>query len=477
RPRGSDKATPAMADVDVKGSAGPTPLLAWSAEARISFALAVPLVLTQVGQVAMFTTDLMLIGRLGDTYLAAGALAHTILFSAFIFGMGIMSAVAPLTAQAVGARDAVMIRRSLRVGIHAAIAIGFPFVGLQLAAEPILLAIGQAPETSALAGTYLYGLAWSVVPAWIFFAMRGYMSALDRPQPGMWIMLAAIPLNVALAYLLIYGGLGLPALGIIGAGIATTIVNVLMCIAAAAAIRADRHLNQYEPLVRLWRPDWEQFRSLFVIGTPIGAAFFMEHGLFAIAVLFAGLISTAALASHQIAMQMASLAFMVPLGIGQAAAVRVGYWYGARNPVAAQQAGWVGLTLTAVSTTIVMIAAWATAGHIPELFLGAETPDNADTFRLAPTLVIIAACFFVIDGLQCVTCGILRGYNDTRPLFFYSTFSFWVVGVPVLWLLAFTFGFGAPGLWVGLTLALLVYAALLIRRFRHTSARHIGTVS
>ncbi|MEO0673142.1 MAG: MATE family efflux transporter, partial [Pseudomonadota bacterium] len=364
-----------------------------SEEARATIRLAVPLALTQIGQVVMFTTDLMFIGRLGDSYLAAGALAHTILFAAFVLGMGLMSAVAPLTAQSLGANDPAGVRRSLRVGIHACIIIGIPVVAAQLYCEPLLLALGQAPDNAAKAAAYLSTLAWSIIPAWIFWAMRGYMSALDRPAPGLWIMLGGIPVNAALAYALVFGAWGFPELGLYGAGLATTVVNVAMCVAGALTILASERLNSFRPLDRIWRPDWPKFRELFRIGAPMSAAFTMEHGLFAAAVFMAGLIGTSALASHQIAMQIASLAFMVPLGISQAASVRVGYWFGFGSPEAARQAGWTALAITGAATALVMITTWVTAPVIPMMFLGGETPDNTVTEELGRWVRGVAACF------------------------------------------------------------------------------------
>ncbi|MEO0729754.1 MAG: MATE family efflux transporter, partial [Pseudomonadota bacterium] len=310
-----------------------------SDEIRRTLRLAFPLALTQVGQVAMFTVDLMLIGRLGDTYLAAAALAHTVLFTAFIFGMGVTSAVAPLTAQAVGAGDVTMTRRSLRVGLHASVLIALPIIALQIYCEPLLLLFKQPPEVAALAVMYLSTLAWSVLPAWIFMAFRGYMSALDVPNPGLWIMLAGVPLNAALAYVLVFGAPGIPALGLIGAGIATTAVNILMCLAAIIVVMRHQTLSAAHPFERLWRPDWAQFAVLFAIGLPIAVTMTFEHGLFTAATLMAGALGATALASHQIALQVATLVFMLPMGFGLAASVRVGERVGARDWVGARRAG------------------------------------------------------------------------------------------------------------------------------------------
>src|SRR3954470_20825653 len=193
--------------------------------------LAVPIALTQLGQIAMMTTDLALIGRLGDEAVAAAALAHTVFFVVFTFGMGLVSAVAPLAAQASAARNPRMVRRALRVGLWAALLISLPMIVPPLYGEQILLALGQAPATAHLAQKYLMGLAWGITPALWFLAIRGFMGAVNRPEPGLWITLAAIPANAVLAYLLIHGEWGLPRLELFGAGLATSIVSFAMFLA------------------------------------------------------------------------------------------------------------------------------------------------------------------------------------------------------------------------------------------------------
>lgn len=435
------------------------------AEVAATFRLAVPLALTQVGQLAMFTTDLMIIGRLGALELAAGALAHTILFAAFVVGMGLMSAVAPLTAQAVGAGDTQKIRRSLRVGLHAALFLAVPMVALQLGCRPVLNALGQDPAVSALAATYMMTLAWSVVPAWGFMAVRGYMSALDAPNPGLWIMLAGIPLNAALAYLWVFGGGPFPTLGIVGAGIATTVVNSVMFAASLAVVAGAQPYRQYAPLQRLWRADWEQFRRLIWIGLPIAVAFSLESGLFSAASLMAGAISVEALAAHQIALQIAAVVFMLPLGIGMAASVRVGTPMGRGDRIALRQAGFISLGLGSIVAVLTMIATLATTDVIPVLFLGSRTAETAATFDLATVLLVYAAAFFVVDALQCIANGALRGINDTRFSMFAALISFWVIGFGVAWGLAFETSLGARGIWIGLLAGLTAYAILLVARF------------
>src|SRR5215218_5659915 len=335
--------------------------------------LSVPIALTQLGQIAMMTTDLALIGRLGDEAVAAAALAHTVFFVAFTFGMGLVSAVAPLAAQAFGARDPRMVRRALRVGLWAALLVSLPMMLVPFRGEAILIALGQSPTAAKLAQQYLFGLAWGILPALWFIAIRGFMSAVNRPEPVLWITLAAIPANALLVYPLLYGKWGLPELGLFGAGLATSMVNLGTFLAGLWFTARRRPFRKYHVLGRIWRIDWPLMGKLVVIGGPISMAFLLEYGLFGAAGLLMGLISTTALAAHQIALQIAAILFMVPFGIGMAATVRVGHAIGRGDAGAVRRAGyvatWLGIVLVAILTVAVIVSRFG----IAEIFLGEST--------------------------------------------------------------------------------------------------------
>ncbi len=311
---------------------------------------------------------------------AAAALGHTVLFAVFVLGMGLVSAVAPLAAQAFGARDPRMVRRALRVGLWAATLLGIPLSLVQLYGREILLFLGQTEEAATLAARYLFGLAWCLIPAWWFIALRGFMGAVNRPEPGLWITLVAIPANALLAYGLIYGEFGLPRLDLLGAGIATTIVNLGMCIAAIWVCYALRPFRKFQVMGRFWRPDWPLFRKLLVIGSPISGTFMLEYGVFAAAGIMMGWISTTALAAHQIALQIASIMFMVPFGISMAATVRVGHAVGRRDSAGTRSAGFVAISLGAVFMFAMTLLVIATRDMLPVVFLGTvthgERPDR-----------------------------------------------------------------------------------------------------
>ncbi len=421
----------------------------WRSELAETLKLAMPLAVSQLSQIAMMTTDLALLGRLGDHVVAAAALAHTVLFIAFTLGMGPVSAVAPLASQAFGARNPRFVRRSLRVGLWAAVLAGVPLTALQFWGEDILVALGQEPRSAELAARYLLGLCWCMVPAWAFMALRNFMSAVNRPEPALWITIAAIPFNAVLAYGLIHGAFGLPRLDVLGAGLATTIVNLFMCVAAIWIAYTQRPFKKYRVLGRFWRFDWQLFKQLLVIGVPISGAFLLEYGLFAAAALMMGSISTSAVAAHQIALQTAAILYMVPFGISMAATVRVGHAVGRRDADATWRAGVTAMLLATAFMVVMTIAIAFTRHAIPGLYLGSGAEANAETIALAATLLVVGATFFISDGAQSVIAGALRGLNDTRVPLLIAGFSFWVVGFSASYALGFPLGYGAIGVWVG----------------------------
>jgi MATE family multidrug resistance protein len=443
-----------------------TPAKGLALELTETLKLAVPIALTQLGQIAMMTTDLALIGRLGDEAVAAAALAHTVFFVSFTFGMGLVSAVAPLAAQAFGGRDPRLVRRALRVGLWAALLISLPMMALPLFGERILLMLGQAPATAHLAQKYLLGLGWGIAPGLWFLAIRGFMGAVNRPEPGLWITLAAIPANALLVWLLIHGAWGLPRLELFGAGLATTIVNFGMFLAGLWFAASRRPFKKYHVLGRIWRIDAALMRQLIVIGVPISIAFLLEYGLFGAAGLLMGLIGTIALAAHQIALQIAAILFMVPFGIGMAATVRVGHAVGRGDAPAVRRAGFVATLLGIVFMSVMTLAVILGRYAIGRFFFGEAAESAGAVIELTAALLLVGATFFVADGVQTVVAGALRGLNDTRLPLLFAAISYWLVGFPTACGLGFQTRLGAIGVWIGLSCGTAVYAALLILRFR-----------
>lgn len=451
--------------VSAAGAPAPAQRALWRVELTETLRLAAPLAVGQLSQIAMMTTDLALLGRLGDHVVAAAALAHTVLFVAFTMGMGLVSAVAPLASQAFGARKPRIVRRAVRVGLWASVLAGIPLTALQLWGTDILVALGQSPQSAELAGLYLLGIGWCIVPGWIFMVIRNFMSAVNRPEPALWITLAAIPVNGILAYALIYGEFGMPRLEILGAGIATTLVNTGMCVAAIWIAYTRRPFKKYQVLGRFWRADWHLFGQLLAIGVPISGAFLLEYGLFAAAALMMGSISTSAMAAHQIALQTAAILYMVPFGISMAATVRVGHAVGRRDADATRRAGFTAIALAIAFMVAMTVVVALVRNHVPLLFLGSDASPTSETVMLAATLLVLGVTFFITDGAQTVAAGALRGLNDTRVPLIIAGFSFWVIGFAGSWYLGFPAGLGAIGVWIGLSLGTGVFAVLLLWRF------------
>ncbi|MBB4372942.1 MATE family multidrug resistance protein [Bradyrhizobium sp. cir1] len=318
--------------------------------------LATPIALTQLGQIGMMATDLAWIGHIGTEAMAAAALAGMILSVGLTFAAGVISAVGPLAAQACGAADGALVRRSVRMGLWVAIVLWAPIMVLPLQGDQIVLALGYEPAIARLAQQYLFGLAWGILPALWFLAIRSFMAAVNCPTPALWITLAAIPTNALLAYLLITGQFGLPQLDLFGAGLATSLVNSVTFLAGIWFVTQCRPFRDYQVLRYLWRFDWPLMRQLIVIGMPVSVAIFMESGLFSAMALLMGLISTTAVAARQIAFQVATALFMIPFCIGMAVSVRVGHALGRNDLSGIRRAGAAAMLLGIVIAAIATIA-------------------------------------------------------------------------------------------------------------------------
>ncbi len=297
---------------------------------------------------------------------------------------------------------------------------------------------------------------------------------MNRPEPALWITLVAVPVNAVLAYVLIFGAFGAPRLEIFGAGVATTFVNLGMCVAGFWVCYTQRPFKKFQVLGRFWRFDWPLLRRLIVVGAPIAGAFLIEYGLFAGAALMVGWIGTVELAAHQIALQIAAIVFMVPFGISMAATVRVGHAVGRNDPVGVRRAGQSAIVLGVLFMAAMVVIIIAFRGLIPRIFLDPGQGNSDATLAIAATLLSVGATFFIVDGIQTVVAGALRGLNDTRVPMLFAAASFWLVGLSVCYLLAFQTGLGVIGIWAGFTISIALYAALLVWRFNVlTRARYM----
>lgn len=444
---------------------------AWRKELRALFRLAAPIVATQVAWIAMMTTDTAMIGHLGPEQLAGATLSLMVFFIGFTICFGVTMATAGLAAQAYGARQPRIVRRVIRQGLWVAATLVAPFLVMFAYTTDILVALGQPVEVLGHAEAYMATLMWCLPPAVAFAVLRNFVSALGRPAPALWVMLAGVPVNALLDYGLIFGHFGLPKLALTGAGIATTAVNVLMLAALAAIAVWRRPFAKYQIFARFWRPDWYQYRRILRIGAPIACVSLLEAGFFIGATFVIGQFGAIAVAAHTIAMQLPHITFMVPMGLAQAATVRVGHAAGRRDAAGAYRAGWVALLVTcgfmATNTAIIL----AIPDLFASIFLDTASPDTAEVLALAVSLLFFAALFQLADGIQAVAAGALRGLNDTAYPMMLAAVSYWGIGAGTAFWLAFERGFRSQGIWIGFVVGLIFAAILLTWRYRQQHRR------
>jgi MATE family multidrug resistance protein len=449
---------------------------AWRTEFKAMLALSWPIVLTNVAQTGLLTSDVMLIGRLGPDALAAAALATNLYYALLIFGIGLVSATAPLIAEELGRkRHSVReVRRSVRQGFWVATTVTIPILLLSWNGEWLLLFLKQEPELARVAGSYIQALMWSVLPFLYYLVLRSFLAAVERPRMALVIGLLAIPVNVAAAYGLIFGTFGLPKLGLVGAGVGTVISSFFMFAALALAISLDRRLRRYQLFGRFWRPDWPRYRGLWKLGAPIGLALVFEVTVFNAAAMMMGRIGANELAAHMIAIQIASLCFMIPFGISQAGTVRVGRAYGAKDPEGVTRAGWAAFTLGVgfmVLTALLMVLA---PRILIAAFIDLDAPQNVPVISFALSFLVIAAIFQLADGAQAVGAGILRGLQDTRVPMIFAGLGYWGIGLPIGFFLAFWTPLRGIGIWIGLASGLLIVSCLMM--WRWTRRERLGLV-
>ena len=452
-------------DASVAISSG-APARTWSDELRATLALAWPLILANLTMQLIQATDVVLLGWLGPKELAAAALALSLSFGMILFALGVLTASSPMIASALGARfNAVRdVRRTFRQSLWAAALMTVPTLVVLWNAEPIILSFGQDPELSHLAGWFLKGYMW-VIPPWMLFqVMRNFVSALERPGWVLVISTLGIPLNAIVSWALIFGHLGLPKLGLIGGGVGSSIVWAAMALALAIVILTDRQFRRFHLFGRFWRPDWPRFRQLFKLGGPIGLTMGLEGGIFSAAAYLMGMFGAPSVAAHQIALQIAATAFMVPLALGQATTVRVGLAYGRQDPQGIGLAGWTAFGLSTAFMTFTAVLMFTFPHQLITLFL-ADTPENATVIALGVSFLRIAALFQVVDGWQVVGAGMLRGVHDTRVPMVFALFGYWAIGLGVGVALAFAMQWRGVGIWTGLAAGLGVVAVLMLWRW------------
>lgn len=431
-------------------------------------ALSWPLVLTNVAQNAMTATDVMMMGHLGPDALAAGALGSNLYMAVLIFGIGVMAAVSPMISIELGRnRHAVReLRRTVRQGFWAAVTLVGPMWLFLWQAEAILRAMGQDAALAKAAASYVRTLQWGLLPFFLFLVLRGFVASLQRPFAAFVVVLIAVGFNALANWCLMFGRLGFPALGLPGSGLATALSSALMMLGLGLVVSCDRRFRRYRLFGRFWVADWPRFRAFWRMGLPIGTTLAFEVVIFNGAAFLMGLIGPASLAAHAIAIQIASLTFMVPMGIGQAATVRVGRAFGAGDKDGIARAGATALVLgigfMALTALVMLFAPQWLVGP----FLDVEKPGAAEVAALAASFLLYAAIFQIADGAQVVGSCLLRGLGDTRVPMLFAGLGYWAIGLPLSIALGFFTPLAGIGIWIGLAIALAIVAVLMLGRWR-----------
>lgn len=421
--------------------------------------LAGPLVLIQVGTMLMGVVDTIMVGQVSPAALASAALGNMYFFAISIFGMGVLFALDPIIAQALGARDELAVRRGLQRGLVLSVVLTVPITLALLTAGPVLVLVNQPPEVIPDAAGYVYRNALSVWPFYVFVVMRQTLQAHHRVLPiGITIVIANV-VNVGLNYAWIYGNFGFPAMGVIGSAWATMASRWLMAVLLLAL--GWRTLRPYLRPVAPNLLDLQPLVRMLKLGLPIGAQMMLEGGAFNVMALLMGWLGVVQVAAHQIALNLASLTFMVPLGVSSAAAVIVGHAVGRGDAEGVRRSTVASLAVGAGF----MLCTGALFIGVPEPLAGLYTQD-AMVIALAALLLPLAGLFQVFDGLQVVAIGLLRGLGDTRMPMIINVIGFWCIGMPVSLWLGFGLDYGAVGLWWGLVVGLVIVAAFLIARVR-----------
>jgi len=435
----------------------------WRAELRATLRLSWPLAAANLLQMLTYAIDVIFIARLGDDQLAASALAVA-LFGLVLWALsGLTGAVAPVAAAELGERAPALraVRRSVRMALWLALFSGTAGIGVCLLLGPLMRVTGQQPHIIAMAIEYNTLLVVSLVPMLFCNVLRSFVSTLDRPIFATAITAGGIFVNALANYAFIFGNLGAPELGLKGAAVATIFTTLTTLAAYVVAIRLDKKLHRYHVFGRWWSPDWARLMHIVRVGTPIALTITAEAGIFGAAAFLMGNIGASQLAAHTVALQIAALAFQVPFGVGQAATIRVGYFFGARDPEGVKRAGWTAIVVGTGFMALTALAMVIIPKPLIAIYVDPWDPKNAVLVGFALQYIVIAAAFQLVDGMQAVAAGALRGLQDTRIPMWIAAFAYWVPGIGTSLVLGFMTPLEGVGVWIGLATGLTVAAMLL----------------
>ncbi|MEE4277426.1 MAG: MATE family efflux transporter [Halieaceae bacterium] len=455
-------------------------LISWASEreGRTILHIALPLAAAYVAEMGMVITDMIIVGRLGSKELAAVGLAGDLFWIFLLIGMGVISVVGVIAAQNLGAGRRSGVIAAGEQGMWVATFTSLPIMAGVWFMAPLLALARQDAEVVSLIEGYSRVLAGAVLPALWFLALRNYVTALARSAAIGWITFGAVGLNLLLNWALVYGRLGLPALGVVGAGIGTTAVNWIMFAVLAAYVRRARALSGHRPRVFPRRPDGALLREMFSLGLPVALTQILNGGMYSTAAVLIGVLGAASLAAQQIVYSVVYLALSAAAALGDAVRVRVAFALGQEDARAAGRSARIAFQLALVATLLGSLLLWLAPELLARAFLDTTKPDNAEVLGIAVSLSGLAGLFLLLNGTQSVCADALRGLRDTRSPLWVSLLGYWLVGLGAGALLCFALDLGAQGIWWGLVTGMLLCNFLLItlfrRRLRETARRLAG---
>ncbi len=425
-------------------------------ESKQTLKLAFPMMIGQLSQMLLGVADTLMVGRLGVNELAALTFANSLFHIPFVFGMGILTAVTVFTLNARGAENALGVRASCRHGLYIAVALGLLLFGISWIVSMNLERLGQPPDVAARTVVFFRLIMLSTIPGLASIALKNHADALNRPWPPFWIFIGGVALNVVLNWLLIYGNLGCPKMGLEGAAVATLTARIAILIAMFVWLLRAKDLREWVPFRWFRKPDFTDLRRLLAIGFPASLQMLWEVAAFSGAGLIMGYFGKTAMAAHQIAITCAATAFMIPLGLSMALTVRIGQVNGASETHRLRPIAISGWLLATGYSVIAAILFGVFGKQISAMFI-----DAPEVIQLTASLMVIVGFFQIVDSLQVASSGMLRGLHDAKIPARMGFISYWIVGLPIGALLAIQFKMGAIGIWWGLAIGLAVASLTL----------------
>ena len=433
--------------------------------ARAILSLGLPLVGSHLAQFGLHVTDTVMLGWYGVLPLAAAVLGASSFFVMFILGSGFAKAVMPMVAAAQARGDEVQVRRVTRMGLWLSIMFGLLIYPVFWWSEAVLLGLGQKPDVAALAQDYLRIAGLGMIPALLVMVLKSHLAALERTQVVLWVTVAAVPLNAAVNWALIFGNWGAPELGVAGSAIATVAIQIVSLVVLCLYAALLPKLRHYQLFIRFWRPDWQAFREVFRLGWPMGLTGLAESGMFQASALMMGWIGTVELAAHGIAMEITALTFMVHVGLSNAVTVRTGRLSGEGDIAGLRLGAKVGVAMSVLFAATTMVFFLTLPVPMISLFIDPAEPARGAIIATGTLLLVCAALFQFADSMQVMALGLLAGVQDTRVPMWLASVSYWLIGIPASYVLAFPMGYGPVGLWLGLVIGLAAAAISLMARF------------